>query len=153
VLIDSRRYDEALVQLQKTLELEPSFPTTHLSFSTLYQLTGKQAGSVESYANYLQLSGRTEAAKLARDAFARGGWQNYLNSMSGPSRPAGISSFMAANFYAQLGKIDEAFAELNKSLDNREFQLLYLKVDPRLDSLRNDPRYEELVQRMRFPAN
>jgi hypothetical protein len=60
---------------------------------------------------------------------------------------------MAANFYAQLGKIDEAFAELNKSLDNREFQLLYLKVDPRLDSLRNDPRYEELVQRMRFPAN
>ena len=151
VLIDSKRYDEALVQLQKTLELEPSFPTTHLSLSALYQLTDKQAASVESYASYLQLSGRTDAAKLARDSFARGGWQSYLSSMSGPSRPAGISSFMAANFYAQLGKTDEAFAELKKSLDNREFQLLYLRVDPRLDSLRNDPRYQELVKQMRFP--
>ena len=151
LLICGKRYDEALVQLKKTLELEPSFPTTHLSLSSLYQLTNKYAESVESYASYQQLSGHSETAKFARDSFARRGWQGYLGSMTGPPRPAGVSPFIAATFHAQLGEKDKAFAELEKAFDNREWLLLYIRIDPRLDALRDDPRYQDLVRRMKFP--
>jgi hypothetical protein len=52
--------------------------------------------------------------------------------------------------YAALGEKDEAFAALNKAFANRETLLAGIKVDPRLDPLRSDPRFQELVQRMGF---
>ena len=150
-LFCSKRYDEALAQLKKTLELDPAFPTTHLSLSGLYQLTGKYTDSVESYAKYQDLSGRLQPARLARESFAARGWQGYLKEMTGTQRPTGVSPFIAATFLVQLGEKDKAFAELDKALDNREYLLLYIKIDPRLDPLRDDPRLNELIRRMRFP--
>jgi tetratricopeptide (TPR) repeat protein len=150
-LFCSKRYDEALAQLKKTLELDPAFPTTHLSLSGLYQLTGKYTESVESYAKYQDLSGRPQLAGLARESFAARGWQGYLKEMTGTQRPIGVSPFIAATFLVQLGEKDKAFAELDKALDNREYLLLYIKIDPRLDPLRDDPRLNELIRRMRFP--
>lgn len=152
VLISARRFDDALAQLKKTLEMEPSFPTTHLSLSSVYQSTGKYAESVESYANYLQLSGRSQAAAFARASFASGGWEGYLREMTGPRRPEGVSHTLAAIYHAQLNEKDKAFSELVKAIENREFLILYLTVDPRLDPLRDDPRYHDLVRRMRFPG-
>jgi len=152
ILVCSRRYDEALAQLKKTLELDPSFPTTHLSLCTVYQLMGKYAESVESFAKYQELSARPQTATFARESFAAGGWQGYLREMTGTRRPEGVSPFIAATFFVQLGEKDKAFVELNKALENREYLLLYIKIDPRLDALRDDPRYQELVRRMRFPG-
>lgn len=152
LLTFGRRNEEALVQLKKTLELEPSFPTTHLSLSSLYQITGRYAESVESYANYLQLSGRVQDAVFVRESFARGGWQQYMRDMTGPRRPQGLSHYLAASYYVQLGEKDNAFAELDKSLNNREWPLLYVRIDPRFESLRDNPRYTELLRRMRFPV-
>ena len=151
ILICTKRYDEALTQLKKTLELDPTFSTTYLSLSSIYQLTGKYAESVESYAKYQDASGRPQTAKVARDSFAAGGWQGYLKEMTGTHRPEGVLGFTAATFFVQLGEKDRAFAELNKALDNREAQLLYIKIDPRIDPLRDDARYKELIRLMRFP--
>ena len=150
VLVCSKRYDEALTQLTKTLELDPTFPTTYLSLSALYQLTGKYAQSVESYAKYQDLSGKPQTAKSARDSFAGRGWQGYLHEMSG-TRPEGVSPYTAATFLVLLGEKDQAFAELNKSLAERDALLLYVKIDPRMDPLRSDPRFQELLRSMRFP--
>jgi tetratricopeptide (TPR) repeat protein len=152
ILIYNRRSDEALAQLKKTLELEPSFPTTHLSLSTLYLVTGKRSESVESFANYLQLSGRSEAAAFARASFANGGWHGYLREMTGPKRPGELSHYIIATYHVQLGEKDQAFAELDKAFENRDWILLYVKVDPRIDPLRDDPRYQDLIRRMRFPG-
>jgi hypothetical protein len=54
-------------------------------------------------------------------------------------------------FHAALGEKDKAFAELNKSYERRESLMLRLKVDPRLDPLRDDPRYQDLLRRVGFP--
>ncbi|MBD0289003.1 MAG: hypothetical protein ICV79_26800, partial [Flavisolibacter sp.] len=48
------------------------------------------------------------------------------------------------------GEKDSAFAALNKALEEREPSLPNIKADPRLDPLRNDPRFQELVQRIGF---
>ena len=62
-----------------------------------------------------------------------------------------MRAFTRAIYHAELGEKDKAFAELNKSYENREAILGRLRVDPRLDPLRDDPRFQELLQRVGFP--
>jgi len=76
------------------------------------------------------------------------GWQGFLRTITGERRPADLSSSIAARFLAALGENDNAFAELNKAYTNREYFLVWLRVDPRLDSLRGDPRFGDLLRRV-----
>lgn len=149
VLIFSGSYDEGLAQLKKTAELDPGFPTTHFALSNAYRLMGKHAESVESYAKFHELYDRPQTAAFARASFAAGGWQGYMREMTA-RRPPGMTPYMAAVYFIQLGDKDKAFIELNKALDIREFTTRFLKIDPSVDALRDDPRFKELMQRMRL---
>jgi hypothetical protein len=53
-----------------------------------------------------------------------------------------------AEIFAQLGRKDEAFAWLEKAYEERSFLMMYLKVAPKLDPLRSDPRYADLLRRV-----
>jgi len=150
VLVFSRRYDDGLAQLQKTVEMDPGFPTTYSALTNVYRLMGRYAESVEAFAKFQELYDRPQTAALGRASFAAGGWQGFLREMTA-RRPEGLSPFMTAIFFAQLGEKDKAFAELDKAYENREYQLRFLKIDPSVDSLRDDPRFKELMRRMRLP--
>jgi len=56
-----------------------------------------------------------------------------------------------ALIYAGLGEKDQAFAWLDKGYEERAFQLQWIKIDPRWDSLRSDPRFEDLLHRIGLP--
>jgi len=148
-LILARRYDEADAQLRKTLELDSNFAVTHDSLALVYQAQGDYAASVEAIAKAHELTGRQEYAALARESFARGGWQAYLRAML--ERRTDLRAFTRATTHAALGEKDKAFAELNKAYENREASLTRLKVDPRLDPLRSDPRFAELTRKVGLP--
>jgi len=64
---------------------------------------------------------------------------------------AGIGRYEVALVYAGLGEKDEAFAWLEKSLEAHDKGLAYLKIDPCLDPLRSDPRFDRLVRRVGLP--
>ncbi len=83
-----------------------------------------------------------------RESFAKGGWQEFLRAMTDGRRPANLSSYNVATFHAELGEKDKAFAELNKAYQNREGILGLLKVDPRFDSLHDDPRFVEIIKQI-----
>ncbi len=53
--------------------------------------------------------------------------------------------------YVDLGDKDKAFAELNKAYEIRLSSLCWLKVEPQMDPLRSDPRYQQLLHKMNFP--
>jgi tetratricopeptide (TPR) repeat protein len=148
-LIDARKYDEAITQLRKTLELDNNFALAHSSLAWVYQVQGNHAGSVEEIAKTYELTGRQEYAALARESFSRGGWQGYLLAMT--ERRPDLRSYTKATFHAALGNKDKAFDELNKAYENRESNLSRLKVDARLDPLRDDPRFQELLKKVGFP--
>jgi len=150
ILVYSRRYDEGLAQLKKTAEMDPSFPSTYSALATAYRLMGNYAESVESYAKLQELNGRPQTAAFARASFAAGGWQGFMRDLTS-RRPEGFSPSMAAIFFGQLGEKDKAFAELNKAVDNREYMVRFLKIEPGFDPLRDDPRFKEVLQRMKFP--
>lgn len=84
-------------------------------------------------------------------SFTKGGWEGFLRAMTGERRPANLRSYFAVTFHAALGEKDKAFAELNKAYEKREYFLVLLKVDPRLDPLRDDPRFAELMRRVGLP--
>ena len=148
-LIDARRYDEAIVQLKKTLELDGNFALAYSSLALAYQAQGGYGASVEASAKAYELTSRQEYAALARESFAKGGWQGYLRAMM--ERRPDLWAYTRAAYHAALGEKDEAFSELNKAYENRESFLIRLKVDPRLDSLRSEARFADLVRRVGLP--
>ena len=143
-LLFARQYDEAIAQLKKTIEMDADFAPAHSTLSLAYQLKGNYAESVEKLAKYEELTGNQQSAALARESFARGGWQGFLRAMTGERQPSNWTPYKVATFHAVLGEKDKAFAELNKSYQEHETILGLAKVDPRFDSLRADPRFAEV---------
>ena len=60
-------------------------------------------------------------------------------------------SFQYASIQAQLGQIDQAFAELDNAVAAKDSGLIYLKTDPLIDPVRGDPRYAVLLKKLNFP--
>jgi len=62
-----------------------------------------------------------------------------------------VSPYRVANIYTALGDKDEAFAWLERAYDDRSHLLVFMNIDPRVDSLRNDARFVDLVRRVGLP--
>ena len=150
-LLRARKYDESVAQLKKTIELDVNFAPAYRSLFSTYQAKGNQADSVEALARYFELLGNYQDAVLARESFARGGWQKFQRAMTGEHRPINLPSYIVALFFAELGDKDRAFAELDRAYNNRESYLRLIKTDPRFDPLRDDSRFEELLKKVGFP--
>jgi tetratricopeptide (TPR) repeat protein len=148
----SRHYDDSIRRAQRSLELDPNFGVAHLSLAFAYQMKGEFKRSVESYARYSDVMGFPENANFIRESFNRG-WEGFLEAMTsgGPERPKSFSAYIIAVFFATLGNADGAFHQLNASFEKRESHIVMLKADPRMDALRDDPRFEHLLDRIGFP--
>ncbi len=59
-----------------------------------------------------------------------------------------VSPYLFALVYAGLGDKDQTFAQLEKAFQDRSFFLIWLKVEPQFDSLRDDPRFQDLLRRI-----
>jgi hypothetical protein len=65
--------------------------------------------------------------------------------------PEGLTPYLTAIYFTQLGDKDKAFVELNKAYDNQEYSLRFVRLDSSLDPLREDQRFKDLLRRLRFP--
>src|SRR5262249_4279345 len=144
VLFYARRYDDAIAQLKKTIELDEGFEGAHSGLALAYQAKGMYSKVVEEYARYQDLIGEQQTATLARSSFAKGRWQGFLRAMTEDPGPAGVSRYNRVIYLTALGEKDKAFDELDKA-----YQVLgrLVRVNPLLDPLRDDPRYEEFLHR------
>ena len=149
----SRRYDESVAQHKKTIELDPGFARAHRTLAEVYRVKGDYANAVEERARFFDLIGQSQNAPLIRATFARGGWLGFLRLVTAENSPLRDSNnnWVVAKAYLDLGQKDKAFAELNKAYEIRLSSLCWLKVEPQLDPLRSDPRYQQLLQKMEFP--
>jgi hypothetical protein len=78
--------------------------------------------------------------------------QAALDEMKDLSARRHISPYLFTIIYIALGDHDRAFVELEKDYENRSEALAWLKVDPRLDPLRSDPRFTDLLRRIGLPS-
>ena len=151
------RYDESITQLKRTLGLDPDNSITEAALVVAYSLKGMYAEAVEHRIRDAKLRGDDQLAENIREAFAKGGWPAVIRAEltqyeeQSPT-PNGSFHSQKARLLAALGEKDEAFAELKRSLEDREQPaLVFLKTEPRFQRLRDDPRFQEICRKIGLP--
>ena len=129
----------------------------HYLLAVGYEGSGRTRESIPEYQKAIELSegDQDPTAALAHAHAAIGGKEEarkILREWQHQSESSYVSPYMIATVYASLGEKDKAFAYLEKAYQEKSSDLPYfLKADLRLDSLRSDPRFQDLLGRMNFP--
>jgi tetratricopeptide (TPR) repeat protein len=155
-LMLARRYDEAIAQLHKTLELDPTFYYARLNLGLTLQLKGDLSAAIAEYERAQQLSDDPEIRVRLATAKASSGDKEapaqMLTELEELSRHRYVHIYWRVLLYLSLENHDEAIRWLEKGVADREGRdINWIKVDPLLDSLRGDPRFEALVQKVVGP--
>ena len=150
-LFYSGRIDESEGQLKKAIELAPDFWFSHFYLYSVYRFKSNYAQASEELAKSKELRDETEAAKLIRESFAKGGWQGLLHAVTVEHAPMKMTPYTMAGFYAETGDKDRAFAALNEAVEKADQFFGFVKIDPFMKPLRDDPRFPELLRRIGFP--
>jgi TolB-like protein/DNA-binding winged helix-turn-helix (wHTH) protein/Tfp pilus assembly protein PilF len=153
ILYFSRQYDRAIEQFRAVLEMEPNFPRAHMLVwayvqkgqfaDALADIEASRIGNnpAWSWAMVAYVEGRSgdrARAKLAFEPLQRMEVRHRLDSLS------------LAIAYIGMGDNDKALASLEKAYLEHSSSLSALKVDPTYDPLRSDPRFQELLRRLRL---
>ncbi|HMK31274.1 MAG TPA: protein kinase [Terriglobales bacterium] len=153
-----RRYDEAIAICQKVVSDDPTFARAHFCLAEAYWGKRMYPQVVEEFKLYGQLFGDSNEVKFAsalEQGFASGGWKGALTKGIDArlaQRKTGYSSpFNIAALYADLGAKDQPFKWLDTAYQEHDWRLMNLKTDFRLDPLRSDPRFAELVRKVGLP--
>jgi TolB-like protein/Tfp pilus assembly protein PilF len=157
VLYLARRHDEAVEQLQQALELDQNYWFAHLILGLALQQQGKLPDAIDEFLKARRdepVSPETLGALGQAYAVAGESGQavRILEELEDWSKRYYVSPFHRARIYAALGRRDEAFAWLETAYEERSFYLSWFKVEPELDPLRSDPRFQSLLDRLAFPA-
>jgi len=153
----ARRYDEAIGELQKVVEMDPGFWLAHSRLWQAYIQTGERENARVEYEKTVALAGRTPlVALLMAIAYAQSDKQDEaisaLDELKTLWRQRYFSPSRIALIYAALGDADNTFEWLEQGYQMRDARLIFLKVDPGLDSVRDDARYHDLLRRVGLTA-
>ena len=150
-----RDYHRAVDQANKTLEIVPNDVETIVVLGLAYEKMGNYKQAMEQWVKLENLGGHEAQGNELMRTFERSGYPAYLRKHAKDSEAAanyysGALIRSAAADYALLGENDTAFALLEKAFANRT-GVVDLNVDPRLDKIRSDSRYADLLRRVGEP--
>jgi TolB-like protein/Tfp pilus assembly protein PilF len=150
--IYARRYDQAIEQLRKTIEMDQSFYYAHRLLGQAYELKGSFPEAFAEYQRAKRMSDDPLVLAFLGHAFAASGQRDEalktLNQLTEISRQRYVSAYSVAMVYAELGEKDQALNWLEKGYQERATKMAFLKIDPFFDNLRSDPRFADLVRRV-----
>jgi tetratricopeptide (TPR) repeat protein len=154
---DLGEYEQAIDLNQRTLEMDSNFVPAHIGLGATYEDEGIWSQAIVEYQKAVDLSQNNPAAVAALgSAYGYSGNQagarKVVTSLQEASNRHYVSAFDMATVFAGIGDQDGAFRWLDKAYSERESQMAFLKVTRRLDPLRSDPRFAELLQRMGLNA-
>jgi adenylate cyclase len=151
LLFYERKYDESETQSKRNVELDPNFWYAHWQLFYVYRMKRDYASAVEELAKVQDARGEPDAAKLIRVSFVNGDWQGFLRKITGERARLKLYPYFVATFFAELGEKDKAFAILNEAIETKDQHTGQMKVDPYMNPLRDDPRFQEVLKKAGFP--
>lgn len=159
----AREYDRAVEQSLKTLEMESDFSPAHYTLGLAYEQVARYEEAIAALQEARNTSGGNPVSLAALGhAYATAGRRREamktLNELRKISERSYVSPYWSAILYAGLGENAPAFEWLEKAYEERDVWLVWLKAEPRFDSLRSDPQFEDLLRRVGllqaiFPAS
>src|SRR5438309_10527698 len=155
-LYHARRYDDAMVQVRKTLELDPTSTLAHNLLGRCLLGKGDPAGAIAEFQQgKINITGAWYQGLLGY-AYAISGdrakAEQMLRELEAQAKRQYVNSSAFAAIYLGLGEKEKALDWLDVAYENQESACWLLKVDPIYDSVRNEPRFQALVQKV-FGSN
>jgi TolB-like protein/Tfp pilus assembly protein PilF len=147
ILYFARRYDEAMVQLRGTVEMDPHFPLARffLGLVCIRKTTYREA--IDQFGKAFESLGDPGVFEALRAAYA----QALRGEIASRVDARLLSPYLMVILYLSFGSKEAAFEQLERAYQERSCWLVNLKVEPALDSLRSDPRFESLLRRVGLP--
>jgi TolB-like protein/class 3 adenylate cyclase/Tfp pilus assembly protein PilF len=149
-----RDYDRAISHFAKMLELYPDNATAHEYFGDACEKKGMCHEAITQWTAALALAGKAEHAHLLEEVFAKAGFEAAVRALAerqlqGLERQRANGAYVGAAHYVfanvRRGNIDQAFEWLPKMVEEPNWFALQLPVNPILDPLRDDPRFDKIL--------
>lgn len=158
ILYLARRYDQAIDEASEAIELDPAYTELYYFLGRCYERLGQHGQALRAFHKVDPTAHRKSGTLLAAigAAHARAGHRRkaleVLRQLEKRSAREYVSAYDFAVLHVALGDPGSALVHLAKAYDDRSSYLPFLNVDPRMDEIRADPRFQAIVERMRFPA-
>jgi len=151
-LYHARRYDDAIVQIKRTLELDPTSTLAHHLLGCCLLWKGDAAGAIAEFERSKIMVAGAWYQGLLGYAHATSGdrpkTEQILRELEQMAKRQYVSSTAFADIHLGLGEKEKALDWLEKAYQDQESACWYLKVDPIYDRVRDEPRFEALVQKV-----
>lgn len=150
------RNGEAIDRFKETFELDPNFWVAHNALARVYIRQGRFEEAIAALNKAIEFSGGTTTEPVAQLGYAlaksgnREQAQATLAELKSLAAARFVPAYSIAMIYHGLGERDGALNYLEKSIEEREVQVSFIKIDTRWDELRSEPRFIELMKRMNF---
>ncbi len=145
-----RRYDRAAEMLQQRLEIDPGYIPAHALLGAVYEQQGRSTEAIAELQKAYHLSGGDAAVSSLGHLYAVTGKKAealaMLQKLEQVSQHEYVSPYSKALIYAGLGRKNEAIDQLHKAYEERSLWPPSLCCDPRLDNLREEPRFKDFVR-------
>ena len=148
----ARRYDEAAAQLRRTLDMDASFAEAHFHLAMVYEAKRMYTEAIAEFEKAAELFADPAMKVWEARAYALSGnrkeAERFIRQETEAAKTGYVAPYPIATIYAALGDNDRAMAYLEKVFDERSYYVVWLNVDPVLDRLRPDARFQDLLRRI-----
>jgi TolB-like protein/Tfp pilus assembly protein PilF len=153
----ARRYDEAISQVGKAIEIDPHSYLAHYYLGQIYQLQGHLTEAIAEYQKAVELDDDPQALAFLGQAQARIGQhdkaQKVLSRMTEEAKSRYVSAYSFALMFIALGDKERAIDALERAYrEGAANDIITIRVDPMLEDLRGQPRFEALAEKI-VPAS
>lgn len=149
------KHDEVIEKLRPVLEMEANFPMARFYLGRGYEGKGFYKEAIAEYQKAIQNSGGSSFFITAMIcSLVRGGHkkeaERKFDELLTSSNNQPISNYVLARGFAALGNKEKALEKLEKAFQERDGLMHVVKVDPNFDEIRSEPRFKELLKKMRL---
>jgi TolB-like protein/DNA-binding winged helix-turn-helix (wHTH) protein len=146
VLYHARRYDDALREMRRGLEMHPDSPAFPSDMADVYEQKKMFAEAFAARQQALRLLKDPRVTELG-EAYKRSGYKGYVLKQAEQANDLAF----AAHMYALLNDEPHAIAALDAAYNKHDPRMLFIRTAPEFDSIRSSPRFRDLVRRIGFP--
>jgi len=154
-LLHARRYDEAIDVLRKVLNASPNDALGLSTLRSVYHMKGMYNEALEIWKASFAAKGDQQAVEALSRGFAEGGYsaalRNVADTLAARSRTTFVTPWQIGTLYTRAGKKEEALDWLEKAYAAHDPNMPYISPDPIFDILRDEPRFQDILRRMKLP--